>query len=358
MGSLATALQRVSPAAPLPLHMEMTPGRKVPPAKLYAGEREGRVGLPLRYASQLGANQNSTEVLRIETRRSHVRLMDEPAQPQNTKQPPPRGSRTLLTKFNPRTRVKHIGCTKFDHPFRPSFAAMHANSFQKQETRQLSSRKLLILLGLSTLTVDEVASYHPQFFSGHQLHRKSWFFSRSPATRFSKLYAAGITDGTNTVGSSLQEAGERTAKYDLGLGKHAPVLKTSKFVEGTVSSSKSESSSSTHQAVEFLVEHEAAMAYPSPDMVREHRERLLQAAAVSSARRTGPSVPSRSVPSTTSSPQRPALLAPFLASAKQSQEEAGPFVIDRAATSDLDMNTAWVQLLMLEQQKLATHGAN
>jgi hypothetical protein len=145
----------------------------------------------------------------------------------------------------------------------------------------------------------------------------------------------------------------QTPKYDLGLGKNKPL--------GVASNKESLAATShnnnhVHQAVEYLVEHDGTMAYPSPEMVQKHRERLLQSSAASSSQqsRLGKSnaVSSQRFQNPYTQQQH-RIDIPVMVKSSTNDNDGSHFVVNRAATNDLDMNTAWVQLLMLEQQKLA-----
>ena len=192
-----------------------------------------------------------------------------------------------------------------------------------------SSKQLLVLLGLST--AKNVSAYQPQVLAGR----------------------GGVWGGLPYKGPDSQLDAKPAAStaaasrptYDLGLGKNRPVM-----VATEDSSTLQPKTDDIQQAVAYLVEHDGDAAnYPSPDMVRLHRERLAQAAAVAKTTTKQAITKKQPLPIAYTHQER-VLVMP-------QQEANGRYVVDRATTNDLDMNTAWVQLLYLEQLKLVSANA-
>jgi hypothetical protein len=189
------------------------------------------------------------------------------------------------------------------------FQPTHSILTMMPSSQPISSRKLLLLLSLGTPLLSESYQQHlPELKWG------AGALSYAQRDRLSK--------------TSRTLIGRPSASYDLGLGKNQPIKssKTSKPATKTKTPSVTE-------AVEYLVEHDGVIDYPSPHRVREQREQLLLMSS------------SQQSPST--STQKPTL------SYTHQLPRGSLYVVDRSMTSDLDMNTPWVQLLLLEQQQLA-----
>ncbi|GKY99121.1 hypothetical protein MPSEU_000867600 [Mayamaea pseudoterrestris] len=216
-----------------------------------------------------------------------------------------------------------------------------------------SSKKLLLLLGLSSSQFSALAfqqSLVPSFGrNARQTSTRVWGRSQSHVKESTALQEP----------ETLTRKASSLTKYDLGLGKNQPLFAAATYKKSDVPIYPTNDSNATattievpsendiHQAVEFLVDHQGAMAYPSPSMVMEHRERLLQAAAAVSTTTTTDTQQKQQQPLPRVSFAKSRVSLPIVSSDSDSH-----YVVDKASTSDLDLNTAWVELLMLEQQKL------
>lgn len=160
----------------------------------------------------------------------------------------------------------------------------------------------------------------------------------------------------------------QSAQYSLGLGRHAAV-------KGVGSDSSSTSCETlprdAYEAVQFLVEHDAAMEYPSP---QKNQERLKEQIQVTGAKRaSSPSCrPTNAAPGSSTVPHkrhlfvRPKRLSPDLFEIRYPPTPASDGITKRLLASTnhpvavvkcgtrrvgWELNTAWVELLIHEQQQ-------
>jgi hypothetical protein len=147
------------------------------------------------------------------------------------------------------------------------------------------------------------------------------------ATTSNRPFARPFGTETDSLVFPRKDVAKKTkATYDLGLGKNQP------FYGGKSNSQIS----MTYEVTQYLVEHEAVRAYPSPVVVDEQQ----------------------SPSSSSATKKRPAL--PRVQLERQSKDtlkikNRGDFVPHIRATSDdkLDLNTVWVEMMIhSEQMKL------
>lgn len=129
---------------------------------------------------------------------------------------------------------------------------------------------------------------------------------------------------TSTVAREQESLSEQRSKstYSLGLGKNQPLVPT-----------REELTENVYKAVQYLNEHQAVSEYPSPQSV------LGQVAAAQEAVATKPPV---------KGPIVPVRLANDVVGIHTEQSKAPvAFVL---SANQLDLNTAWVEMLIHEQQ--------
>jgi hypothetical protein len=191
-------------------------------------------------------------------------------------------------------------------------------------SRFLSSAKLVALMGLSTTTTTSVFGYSSSTIN-QQPFAKPFGLS---SEQISKVL---VVAPANEKNQSTSQTNTKKTTYNLGLGKNKPLYGRRTYPPSHV----------PEDATFFLVEHASVQNFPAPNRAAD-----TVATAVEPAAKTKRPLP---VVQLERKSEDVLLIYDRVDVSSTQSSSSSPIIIPRSSTQ-LDLNTAWVEMLIYSEQ--------